>query len=205
MIPPQEQLDKKTLALEDTQELRQTEQRSYDRKLTSVTAEYERKMNGLINHTGMSGLLHAAIERSENGNNAAQARAAPPGDGTAGPPMSERSGSVEPGRRGGGGGGGGGDTTQDAMAKVLHERWLSEREKAKALETRLKESEARMGDLEEVSGALLRMLCVVGFDVNGAGSQSSTMWTERKMDAGLHCFVFFWHASVKQTEVGVVG
>ncbi|CAM9680382.1 unnamed protein product, partial [Hapterophycus canaliculatus] len=44
----------------------------------------------------------------------------------------------------------GGDITQDAMAKVLHERWLSERQKAKTLESRLKESEARIGDLEEV-------------------------------------------------------
>lgn len=145
----QEQLDTKRQALEDAQELRQTEQRSYDRKLTSLTAEYERKINGLINHTGMSGLLHAAIERSENGN-AAAAEATPRRDETGGPPVSERTGSgLEPSRRGGAGLGVG-DTTQDAMAKVLHERWLSEREKAKALETRLKESEARIGDLEEV-------------------------------------------------------
>lgn len=46
---------------------------------------------------------------------------------------------------------GGGDTTQDAMAKVLHERWLSEREKARTLEARLKDTEARMGDVDEVS------------------------------------------------------
>lgn len=138
----QEQLEKKTQALEDTQELRQTEQRSYDRKLTSLTAEYERKINGLINHTGMSGLLHAAIERSEGGD--ASQGGAPPlpqGGDSAGPPE-------EGGRRGVGVRGG--DITQDAMAKVLHERWLSEREKAKTLESRLKESEARIGDLEEV-------------------------------------------------------
>lgn len=160
----QEQLEKKTLALEDTQELRRTEQRSYDRKLTSLTADYERKMNGLINHTGMSGLLHAAIERSEiTTGGGDKTAAAPPavGEGSAGaPPSAERSSSgLEPGRRAGGGAragtgagaGGGGDTTQDAMAKVLHERWLSEREKAKALESRLKDYEARIGDLEEVS------------------------------------------------------
>lgn len=151
----QEQLEKKTLALEDTQELRRTEQRSYDRKLTSLTADYERKINGLINHTGMSGLLHAAIERTESGDPTAAAAPPAAGEGSAGPPMSERTGSgLEPARRAGGGGGagagGGGDTTQDAMAKVLHERWLSEREKAKALESRLKDSEARIGDLEEV-------------------------------------------------------
>ncbi|CAM9992875.1 unnamed protein product, partial [Laminaria digitata] len=139
----QEQLEKKSLALEDTQELRQAEQRSYDRKLTSLNSDYERKMNGLINHTGMSGLLHAAIDRTEV--DPAQA----PGDQTTGSSsLSERNGSgVDVG---GGGGAGGGDTTLDAMAKVLHERWLSEREKARTLESRLKESEARIGDLEEV-------------------------------------------------------
>lgn len=111
-------------------------------------------MNGLINHTGMSGLLHAAIDRTE----VDPAQAA--GDQTTGSSsLSERTSSgldVNSGvaRRGGGGGGGagagGGDTTLDAMAKVLHERWLSEREKARTLESRLKESEARIGDLEEV-------------------------------------------------------
>lgn len=124
--------------------------------MTSLTADYERKMNGLINHTGMSGLLHAAIERSEGGGGGDRNLPAAAGEGSAGGGApSERSGSrLEPGRRagGGGGGGGGGDTTQDAMAKVLHERWLSEREKAKALESRLKEYEARIGDLEEVRG-----------------------------------------------------
>lgn len=137
--------------MEDTQELRQAEQRGFDRKLTSITAEYERKINGLINHTGMSDLLHAAIERTEEGDPAQAA-----GDGTTGSSMTERSGAGSEAsamRRGGGGGGGGAggaDTTQDAMAKVLHERYLSEREKAKTLESRLKESLARLGDLEEV-------------------------------------------------------
>lgn len=97
----------------------------------------------------MSGLLHAAIERSETDSTQSA------GEGMTGPSLAlERSGSsLEPGvgRRGvGGGGAGGGDITQDAMAKVLHERYLSERGKAKTLESRLKESEARIGDLEEV-------------------------------------------------------
>ncbi|CAB1117459.1 unnamed protein product [Ectocarpus sp. CCAP 1310/34] len=144
----QEELDKQRRALEDTQELRQTELRSYDRKLTSLTADYERKINGLINHTGMSGLLHAAIERTEGGDGAPAAAGTLPGDGTTGPPVSERrsSGLESSGRHGVGVG----DTTQDAMAKVLHERWLSERKKARSLESRLKESEVRIGDLEEV-------------------------------------------------------
>ncbi|CBN79869.1 hypothetical protein Esi_0516_0009 [Ectocarpus siliculosus] len=144
----QEELDKQKRALEDTQELRQTELRSYDRKLTSLTADYERKINGLINHTGMSGLLHAAIERSEGGDGGPAAADTPPGDGTTGSAVSERrsSGLESSGRHGGGVG----DTTQDAMAKVLHERWLSERKKARSLESRLKESEVRIGDLEEV-------------------------------------------------------
>ncbi|CAM9559607.1 unnamed protein product [Ectocarpus sp. 12 AP-2014] len=144
----QEELDKQKRALEDTQELRQTELRSYDRKLTSLTADYERKINGLINHTGMSGLLHAAIERSEGADGGPAATGTPLGDGTTGPPVSERrsSGLGSSGRPGAGVG----DTTQDAMAKVLHERWLSERKKARSLESRLKESEVRIGDLEEV-------------------------------------------------------
>lgn len=120
----------------------------------------------------MSGLLHAAIERSSGENcadgdpGAAQA-ATPPaaGEGSAGPPLlSERSGpGLEPGRRAGGGGGGG-DITQDAMAKVLHERWLSEREKAKALESRLKESEGRIGDLEEVRERERQIDLVIVYD-----------------------------------------
>lgn len=43
-------------------------------------------------------------------------------------------------------------STQDIMAKVLHERYMSEREKVKTLQARLKESKAKIGDLEEVSG-----------------------------------------------------
>lgn len=115
----------------------------------------------MINHTGMSGLLHAAIERSEGGDGGSAAAGTPPGDGTTGPPVSERrsSGLESSGRHGGGVG----DTTQDAMAKVLHERWLSERKKARSLESRLKESEVRIGDLEEVSreGEGARLLFMV--------------------------------------------
>lgn len=55
-----------TLALEDTQERLQAEQRSYGRKLTSITSDYERKITGLINHTGMSDLLQAAIDRTDS-------------------------------------------------------------------------------------------------------------------------------------------
>lgn len=80
-----------------------------------------------------------------------------PGDGTIGTGGSGSTSESPTGgmaRRASGGGGPSpafGDTTQDAMAKVLHERYLSEREKAKTLAARLKESEVRMGDLEEVS------------------------------------------------------
>lgn len=146
----QEQLNKKAQALEDTQELRQTEQRSYDRKVTAITAEYERKINGFLNHTALSGLLHESIERSRG-----QGVSTSPGDAAAAAAVSGASVSgVESGSDRGGGGRAGtvGDaSTQDIMAKVLHERYLSEREKVKTLHARLKESKAKIGDLEEVS------------------------------------------------------
>lgn len=169
----QEQLEKATHALEDTQERLHTQERSYGRKLTSITSEYERKINGLINHTGMSDLLLAAINRTTEGANANttggselgmsegvhwnEADKVRGGDGSV---MQNKVGGAMDRRAGGGigsgvgimfGSSGGIDTTQDAMAKVLHERWQSEREKAKTLEARLKDADARMGDLEEVS------------------------------------------------------
>lgn len=144
----QERLEEKTIALEDTQERLHAEQRSYDRKLTSINAEYERNLNGLINHTGMSHLLQAAIDRTG-------APASGGGeDSGGGGQFSAAGGAVEISSAGGGVGV---DTTQDAMAKVLHERWLSEREKAKTLEARLSEAEARMEDMDEVRRRL-RML-----------------------------------------------
>lgn len=168
----QESLGEKTIALEQTQERLHAEQRSYDRKLTSITSEYERNLNGLINHTAMSGLLQTAINRTEEGvgvatplsnsipttggsgygSENAAAAAGTDGNSAAGAELVD-----------GGGGGGGvdraraavsgegvGDTTQHAMTKVLHERWLSEREKARTLEARLSDAEARMSDMDEV-------------------------------------------------------
>lgn len=169
--------------MEDTQERVRAGQRSYDRKLTSITAEYERKINGLINHTGMSVLLSAAIDRTSEANKAdgdagvgagleggvaAEGNSGSPGKrnapGSAGE-EGRRQEKGEPGasgRRGSGIGAmgvsgnffgtSGGDTTHDAMTKTLHERWLSEREKAKILEGRLKDAEFRICDLEEVGG-----------------------------------------------------
>ncbi|CAN0320348.1 unnamed protein product, partial [Discosporangium mesarthrocarpum] len=54
-------LDEATAALEEAQERAQTEQRSFDRKLTHLTTEFERRISGLINHTGMSSLLQSAL------------------------------------------------------------------------------------------------------------------------------------------------
>lgn len=153
----QERLDEKTIALEETQERLHAEQRSYDRKLTSITSEYERNLNGLINHTGMSGLLQAAIQRTEEGVGVAAATStATPVTSDAGAGNDHTAAVAADGgsaagaelvsgdRVRGGASGGGGDTMQDAMAKVLHERWLSEREKARTLEARLSDAEARL-------------------------------------------------------------
>lgn len=128
--------------------MRQTEQRSYDRKVTAITAEYERKINGFLNHTALSGLLHESIERSRG-----QGVTTSPGDAAAVSGVSVSG--VESGSdygRGGRAGTMGDASTQDIMAKVLHERYMSEREKVKTLQARLKESKAKIGDLEEVSG-----------------------------------------------------
>lgn len=88
----------------------------------------------------MSGLLQAAIRRTDEvGTTAGSAG----GEATLAADAAAAS-------TAGGGGSGVVNTTQDVMAKVLHERWLSEREKAKTLEARLSDAEARMGDMDEV-------------------------------------------------------
>ncbi|CAN0002054.1 unnamed protein product, partial [Choristocarpus tenellus] len=56
-----ERLDQATSGLEEAQQRARAEQRSFDRRLTHMSSEYERKINGLINHTEMSNLLQAAI------------------------------------------------------------------------------------------------------------------------------------------------
>lgn len=136
------------IALEETQERLHAEQRSYDRKLTSITSEYERNLNGLINHTGMSGLLQAAIRRTDDAGTTVGTDS--PADGSSAGGEAAVAAAADVASTVGGGGGGVANTTQDVMAKVLHERWLSEREKAKTLEARLSDAEARMGDMDEV-------------------------------------------------------
>ena len=140
------------MALEDTQELRQAEQRSYDRKVTALTTEHERKINGFLNHTALSDLLHESIERTKDNPDETSSGDAPAAEASSSPTSgTTTSGAEEGAPRSRRGVGGADSTTQDMMAKVLHERYLSEREKVRTLHTRLKESEARIGDLEEVS------------------------------------------------------